>query len=222
MSGLIGNQPFSKSGVVDQFKSTSIDETGATATVFTTLSNQPVLETGGEALRVRRTGVGGTGWHVFAINSDSGGSDSERANIKANGDFQSATNSYGSTSDERLKQDIVDAKEQWDDIKNLKIRNFKLKRDVEDYGDKAEMQLGVIAQEVEKICPNLVKESEPTKYDIEICADFVEVDENGKVTAKENVKSISYSILYLKAVKALQETMVRIETLEAKVKTLEG
>ena len=222
MSGIVGQQPFSKSGILGQFKSTSIDETGATANVLTTLSNQPLFQTGGEALRVRRTGVGATSWHVFAVNSDSGGSDSERANIKANGDFQSATNSYGSTSDERLKQDIVDAKEQWDDIKNLKIRNFKLKRDVEVYDDKAEVYLGVIAQEVEKVSPNLVKESEPTKSDIEVCADFGEVDENGKVTAKENVKSMAYSILYLKAVKALQEAMIRIETLEAKVKTLEG
>ena len=30
-----------------------------------------------------------------------------------------------------------------------------------------------------------------------------------------------YSILYMKAVKALQEAMTRIETLEAKVKALE-
>jgi hypothetical protein len=35
-------------------------------------------------------------------------------------------------------------------------------------------------------------------------------------------KSVKYSILYMKAVKALQEAMERIETLEAKVATLEG
>ena len=38
---------------------------------------------------------------------------------------------------------------------------------------------------------------------------------------KSNVKKVSYSVLYMKAVKALQEAMTRIETLEAKVKTLE-
>ena len=38
---------------------------------------------------------------------------------------------------------------------------------------------------------------------------------------KSKVKSIGYSVLYMKAVKALQEAMTRIETLEAKVKTLE-
>ena len=35
-------------------------------------------------------------------------------------------------------------------------------------------------------------------------------------------KSVKYSILYMKAVKALQEAMARIETLEAKVTALEG
>ena len=38
---------------------------------------------------------------------------------------------------------------------------------------------------------------------------------------KSKVKSIGYSVLYMKAVKALQEAMTRIETLEAKVTALE-
>ena len=35
----------------------------------------------------------------------------------------------------------------------------------------------------------------------------------------DQVKGVAYSILYMKAVKALQEAMTRIETLEAKVAT---
>ena len=38
---------------------------------------------------------------------------------------------------------------------------------------------------------------------------------------KSKVKAVNYSILYMKAVKALQEAMARIETLETKVKALE-
>ena len=38
----------------------------------------------------------------------------------------------------------------------------------------------------------------------------------------EQVKAIKYSVLYMKAIKALQEAMDRIETLEAKVNELEG
>jgi len=38
---------------------------------------------------------------------------------------------------------------------------------------------------------------------------------------KTTVKGVKYSILYMKAIKALQEAMTRIETLETKVKALE-
>ena len=48
------------------------------------------------------------------------------------------------------------------------------------------------------------------------------MNEDGEVKeVKSNVKGLKESILYMKAVKALQEAMTRIETLEAKVKALE-
>ena len=39
---------------------------------------------------------------------------------------------------------------------------------------------------------------------------------------EETRKSVKYSILYMKAVKALQEAMIRIETLETEVAKLKG
>jgi hypothetical protein len=39
---------------------------------------------------------------------------------------------------------------------------------------------------------------------------------------KNQVKKVSYSVLYMKAIKALQEAQTRIETLETKVAALEG
>jgi hypothetical protein len=39
---------------------------------------------------------------------------------------------------------------------------------------------------------------------------------------KDQVKSVGYSVLYMKAIKALQEAMARIETLEAEVTALKG
>jgi len=38
----------------------------------------------------------------------------------------------------------------------------------------------------------------------------------------EKVKTVAYSVLYMKAIKALQEAMAKIETLETKVAALEG
>ena len=53
--------------------------------------------------------------------------------VRDSGNVQNTNNSYGSISDERVKQNITDANSQWDDIKALKIRNFKLKSDSELY-----------------------------------------------------------------------------------------
>ena len=39
---------------------------------------------------------------------------------------------------------------------------------------------------------------------------------------KDHVKGFKYSILHMKAIKALQEAQTRIETLESKVAVLEG
>ena len=44
--------------------------------------------------------------------------------------------------------------------KNIKIRNYKKKDDVRQYGDKAWEQIGVIAQELQKVLPELVSESD--------------------------------------------------------------
>ena len=40
------------------------------------------------------------------------------------GNVTNTNNSYGSLSDVKLKENIVDANSQWDDIKALKVRNF--------------------------------------------------------------------------------------------------
>ena len=152
--------------------------------------------------------------------------------VANDGDVTNHDNSYGAISDERIKQDIVDANSQWDDIKNIKVRNFKKKDDVAQYGEKAWSQIGVVAQELETVSPKLIRESIPTASDIKHSAEFgtlyekedtiPEGKEVGDVKEiKANVKQVSYSVLYMKAVKALQEAMTRIETLEAKVKALE-
>ena len=156
--------------------------------------------------------------------------------IFSNGDFDSATNSYGATSDERIKQNITDANSQWDDIKGLRVRNFKFKdeaRTEANGGQAAKTYLGLVAQEAETVSPGLVKSRAPEKSDIISSSEFGTLYEDGddipegkeigdvkEVT--EQVKSVSYSVLYMKAIKALQEAQTRIETLETKVAALEG
>ena len=45
--------------------------------------------------------------------------------VDAQGDVRNDDNSYGSSSDERIKEGIRDSNSQWDDIKAVKVRKFK-------------------------------------------------------------------------------------------------
>ena len=130
---------------------------------------------------------------------------SGEAKVKGNGDLQNTNNSYGGLSDSKLKENIVDANSQWDDIKDVRVRNYNFKSST-GYG--THTQIGVIAQELEAVSPGLVKESNDE-----------DADGNSLGTT---TKTVAYSVLYMKAVKALQEAMDRIETLEAKVAALEA
>jgi len=157
----------------------------------------------------------------FFMGVDSG---AVRFRVNSDGDVANHDNSYGSTSDERIKQDIKDANSQWDDIKALKIRNYKKKDDVRQYKDKAWEQIGVVAQELEDAgMAKLITESSPDEHDIKSSAEFGTLNEDGTIKeTKAKVKNVKYSVLYMKAIKALQEAMTRIETLETKVKALEA
>jgi hypothetical protein len=125
--------------------------------------------------------------------------------IHSTGNITNRNNSYTGISDVKLKENIVDANSQWDDLKALRVRNFSFKSAELD----APNMIGLIAQEVEAAGMNGLVDETPDRDD-----DMQELD-----TITKNVK---YSILYMKAIKALQEAMTRIETLEAKVTVLEG
>jgi len=125
--------------------------------------------------------------------------------VYSNGNVQNANNSYTGISDVKLKENIIDASSQWSDIKALKVRKYNFK---EETGQETHTQIGLVAQEVEQISPGLVFETPDRDAD---------GNETGEVT-----KGVNYSVLYMKAVKALQEAIERIETLEAKVAALEG
>jgi hypothetical protein len=154
-----------------------------------------------------------------------------KAIIYSDGSFQSRTNSYGGISDVKLKQDIVDANSQWDDIKGLRVRKFRMKDGVA-ADPNYPAHLGLIAQEAELVSPGLVFES-PDMEEVEVPVlddggnPVLDEERNPQVTKErqatgEVTKSVKYSVLYMKAVKALQEAMERIETLEANNTTLEA
>jgi hypothetical protein len=112
--------------------------------------------------------------------------------VRGDGDLENTNNNYGAISDERLKSDIVDASSQIDDIMAVQVRSYTL-------NETGDTHIGVVAQELEASgMSGLVK------------------------TDDEGMKSVKYSILYMKAIKALQEAVTRIETLEAEVAAFKG
>jgi hypothetical protein len=149
---------------------------------------------GGAGIYVSRNVTGAS--HSFGAFGNQGS-----ALIMGDGDLLNTNNSYGQLSDETLKQDIVDAASQWNDIKNIRVRKFRFKDN-----PTGVLQIGVVAQEVEKISAGLVSE----------------IYKDGKANSGDKVKSVKYSVLHMKAIKALQEAMTKIEILETKVAALEA
>jgi hypothetical protein len=135
--------------------------------------------------------------------------------VADSGSVTNKTGSYTAISDIKLKQDIADASSQWEDLKSLRIRKYRFKSEPE-----SPLYIGLIAQEVETVSAGLIDEH-PDYSNVEV------TNEDGSVSVERQptgtfTKSVKYSILYMKAVKALQEAMDRIEALESKVTALEA
>ena len=207
-----------------------IGETGQSNTMTTITENSDTDITG---LKVTTGATSYDGITIWSVQGDTSstlasgilyGGYSNSAHkffVRGDGDIETAgSQSLSGISDINFKENIVDANSQWDDIKALKVRNYSWKEDKLDKADK----IGLIAQEAELVSPNLVFTRDKIN-DIQYIKDEngkdIDNPEFGKKVEGETYKTLKYSVLYTKAVKALQEAMTRIETLEAKVKALE-
>jgi hypothetical protein len=111
-------------------------------------------------------------------------------------------NSYGSISDIKLKENIVDATPKLEKLCQVRVVNYNLKADPE------RKQLGVIAQELEQVFPSLIEES----------PDFdLEGNDLGTTT-----KQVKYSVFVPMLIKAMQEQQAIITQLQADVAALKG
>ena len=122
--------------------------------------------------------------------------------IFGNGNVQNTNNSYGSISDVKLKENIVDAAPKLADLMQVKVRNYNLKTNPE------QKQIGVIAQELENIFPSLIDES-PDKDS--------EGNELGTTT-----KAVKYSVFVPMLIKAIQELKAELDTTKARLAALEA
>jgi hypothetical protein len=122
--------------------------------------------------------------------------------IYGNGNVVNTNGSYGTLSDVKLKENIVDATPKLADVMRLQVRNFNLKT------EPGHKQIGFVAQEFEQVFPAMVDES-PDR------------DEEGN-QLETTTKHIKTSVLVPILVKAIQEQQAMIQQLQAEVAALKG
>ena len=123
------------------------------------------------------------------------------------GGIYQATNgtSFLQTSDKRIKKNIVDNNEGLNKLKDIQVRNFEYRTEDEvtelpsNLAVKKEgIQLGVIAQEIEKVLPEIIT-----------------IESSG-------VKTVNPDSLTWYLVNAVQELSTQVDELKQELKTLKG
>ena len=190
------------------FKATNTnDYRGSTANYHELRSNAD----GSNTLVVTHTGSNGSQYGILIETAndqndttryffEARGGATTRATIRSNGGLANYSANNVNLSDRNAKKDIAPATGTWNCLKEWEIVNFRYK----DQPDDADLNMGVIAQQVAESCP-------------EVITVFQEATE--EEPEKLGVKD--QQMMWM-AIKALQEAQLRIETLEAEVAALKG
>nr|BAR16304.1 putative endosialidase [uncultured Mediterranean phage uvMED] len=168
-------------------RTTSTSLTNATQVVFHPGSSE-------YGIRINSTGTSGTQYH---LSFDRG--QTQAGYITSN---SATTIAVNNSSDERLKENIENSGSAIQDIKDLKVRQFDWKDNIDTHRD-----FGFVAQELHSIIPEAVS----------VGSD--ELDDNGK---PKQSWGVDYSHIVPRLVKAVQEQQTRIESLEAEVTALKN
>jgi hypothetical protein len=141
-------------------------------------------------------------------NQDTTGKGSNTAFINANGGntFNGAnTTVFATVSDQRIKKNIVENTEGLEIISQLRVCNFeyRLPEEITDLPkhaavQKEGVQLGVIAQELQQVCPDCVTEQ------------------------STGVLSVDTDEIFWHMVNAIKELSVKCDALQAEINTLKG
>jgi hypothetical protein len=122
-----------------------------------------------------------------------------------------ATNAITSFySDERLKENITEINNAIEKVMQLRGITYTSNHLAESFGyTNKEEQVGVIAQDVEKVLPQVVK---PAPFDIISLQEGIEISRSG-----ENYKTVQYEKLVPLLIQAIKEQQIMIEELQKKV-----
>ena len=160
--------------------------------------------TGGNAVTKIRNSSSNTSNQVCLLLSINERTDTNSAFLQGNNGFSNfylfANGTHSFTSDENRKKNIETTRDGYlEDLAKLRVVKYNWKND-EDGADK---ELGLIAQEVEKVFPKLVMED----------------PQNASDTDETKFKMIKTSVLPMMLLKALQEANTKITALETENKT---
>jgi hypothetical protein len=125
-----------------------------------------------------------------------------KVQIRGDGYITNRNNSYRALSDSRLKENIVTSGPKLEDLLKVRVVDYTMK------GASNTKYIGVLAQELEELFPNLVTELEPSPKDIE-----------DGITIK--YKAVNYSSFDSILIKSLQEQNAILKNIARRIEALE-
>ena len=164
------------------------------------------------ALDGEATGTGATNYGIYAAASGATNNYAGYFNGDIYGNGISTTAGNLITSDERFKSNVTSISDALNIIKQLKPRSYNYNTE-NDYGMNfpKEKQFGFIAQDVEKVLPELVKATHKPE----------ELDKKGKVVKQAvDYKAINYTEFIPILIQGMQEQEKTIDDLKAQIANL--
>ena len=120
--------------------------------------------------------------------------------VQGGGNSYNLNGVWGSISDARVKENIIDSRDYLEDLNKLRVVKYSLKADKLSSPN----QLGLLAQEVEQVFPGLINTG---------LNNYV-TDENGN---SFQTKAIKHSVINMMMLKSIQELYSKIKGLEDKI-----
>ena len=122
---------------------------------------------------------------------------------------------WESSSDERMKQDLVELSGALDKLNTLRCVNYKMKHDVLKSLDKT--RVGLIAQDVYKVYPEATSGDPNAVYSYNSDAEIPEM-----TNRHTNAMGLKYTNMIAPIIKAIQELSASNDALKARIEALEA